>query len=852
MSYCPECGEKITKEDVFCPFCGISLKPIAPVEDVSMSETLVAVPAPVINKEALDALTANSGTGNPKPETQNAPVAEEKPSEPVNTSENVPVFSAGDTSENWTMKTESVEIPAEQLEDIRSLPLPSPFGDDPAVAPADENAAPSVVTSPPLSAEPVVSPLIENSPETENIDEVPASSIIQEPEIEDEKSTDESAVSESQTPAELTEPEAAPVDFPENKTETPAVEETSPAPELSQIEETDAGQAAADASPDSAVPDLNAGGANLTFDHPPAFFEQPTLGSGKISAPLPAENVPVEELPGDELAEPVAETAEPPIEMPDLPLILENQRVPTQFDSVQIIQKDEIEAENAKTASADLETPPAAVEETPAAESKADSRDERSLTTPNMGKSDTDGRKAAKLKPLDEGTILNGRYEIVRKIGGGGMGAVYLANDRNLGGVLRAVKEMVQSYIESEQQDKAVADFKRESLLLTSLDHPAIPTIYDYFFDEKEGRFYLVMKYISGGDLASRLRAAPEGRVDEKSVVEWAIQIADVLHYLHNHEPSIVYRDLKPANVMIDGNTGRVMLIDFGIARWVNKEEKGVTAVGTMGYAPPELFSGNVEPRSDIYSLGSTIFHLLTGADPQSNPLLIFDFQKNPRPRQINSQLSDQIEQILMRSVEYNAEARFMSAAEMRDSLKEHLGNLQTGKVTYGVKVAPSNRAFSEQAVFCGFCGKQIVATDVFCAFCGAQQPIAQPGVSQSSVAVQPMTAKLIIQETGELEPSTYRLEKPDNLLGRRDPMSNIFPEVDLSKYDPQTKISRRHARIWREGNSFLVEDLGSSNGTTLLPSTSDSVRLLPHQPHTLTNGDKIKLGDTTLHFTIG
>ncbi|MFH4214458.1 hypothetical protein WAI87_21400, partial [Acinetobacter baumannii] len=82
------------------------------------------------------------------------------------------------------------------------------------------------------------------------------------------------------------------------------------------------------------------------------------------------------------------------------------------------------------------------------------------------------------------------------------------------------------------------------------------------------------------------------------------------------------------------------------------KEEKGVTAVGTMGYAPPELFSGNVEPRSDIYSLGSTMFHLLTGADPQSNPLLIFDFQKNPRPRQINPRLSDQMERILMRAVE--------------------------------------------------------------------------------------------------------------------------------------------------------------------------------------------------------
>ena len=208
-----------------------------------------------------------------------------------------------------------------------------------------------------------------------------------------------------------------------------------------------------------------------------------------------------------------------------------------------------------------------------------------------MGLVDTDGRRSAKLKPLEEGIVLNGRYEIVRKIGGGGMGAVYLASDNNLGGVLRAVKEMVQAHIEEEQQAKAIEDFRRESMILSQLDHPSIPTIYDYFFDEEECRFYLVMKYISGGDLAARLRAAPEGKIDEKSVTEWGIQIADVLDYLHNQPTTIVYRDLKPSNIMIDGNTGRVMLIDFGIARSINqKEEKGVTAVGTMGYAAAGAF----------------------------------------------------------------------------------------------------------------------------------------------------------------------------------------------------------------------------------------------------------------------
>jgi tRNA A-37 threonylcarbamoyl transferase component Bud32 len=302
--------------------------------------------------------------------------------------------------------------------------------------------------------------------------------------------------------------------------------------------------------------------------------------------------------------------------------------------------------------------------------------------TSSVSGGDTDGRKPG-LKPLSEGAVLYGRYEIVRKIGGGGMGAVYLATDRNLGGVERAVKEMVQSSIEEEQQRKAVDDFRRESTILSSLDHPAIPTIYDYFYDERECRFYLVMKYISGGDLAGRLRASAGGRIDELTVTEWAVQIADVLSYLHGLPTTIVYRDLKPSNIMLDGKTGRVMLIDFGIARSINQaaQEKGVTAVGTMGYAPPELFSGQVEPRSDIYSLGSTMFHLLTGADPQNNPLLIFDFQKNPRPRQINPQLSDQMERILMRSVEYNADSRFASAEEMKQVLSDHLTNLRAGRL---------------------------------------------------------------------------------------------------------------------------------------------------------------------------
>ncbi|HEY5884701.1 MAG TPA: protein kinase [Pyrinomonadaceae bacterium] len=461
-------------------------------------------------------------------------------------------------------------------------------------------------------------------------------------------------------------------------------------------------------------------------------------------------------------------------------------------------------------------------------------------------KGTTGGRQPA-VKQLDPGSVLTARYEIVRRIGGGGMGAVYLAKDRNLGDAPRAVKEMVEAHLDPTMHEKAIGDFKRESLLLTSLEHPSIPTIYDYFYDETLGRFYLVMKFISGGDLAARLRNAPGGRIDEKTVADWGMQAADVLQYLHSRPKPIIYRDLKPANLMIDGNTGRIMLIDFGIARWVKQEEKGVTAVGTMGYAPPELFGGRVEPRSDVYSLGATMFHLLTGSDPQDNPLLIFDFAKNPRPRQIAPSISTEMEQILMRAVEYKPEDRFASAGAMRDALAVHVEKLMAGQVNYGM---PSGQVGGEtvqvQTVFCGFCGGRIAADDIFCAHCGARQPLAGAGSSATLRAARP-TAKLVVAGTTELDAS-FVLQKDNNLLGRTDPHSNVFPEVDLSRFDPETKVSRRHARIWREGETFLVEDLGSVNGTVV----NDSIRLAPRRPRVLDSGDKLRLGETTLHFLLG
>lgn len=440
---------------------------------------------------------------------------------------------------------------------------------------------------------------------------------------------------------------------------------------------------------------------------------------------------------------------------------------------------------------------------------------------------------------LATGTLLADRYKIVRRIGGGGMGSVYLAEDQNLANRPVAVKEMIEMFADESTRQKAIEDFKREAEMLARLDHPSIPTIYQYFFDQNRGRYYLVMKYIDGGDLARRQRES-NGRVGELVVTKWAIDACDVLDYIHNQRPPIIYRDLKPANLMIDGRTNRLMLVDFGIARFVAPSQKGVTAIGTMGYAPPELFSGNVEVRSDLYSLGATMFHLLTGIDPQDNPLLIFDFGKNQRPRQINPAITTRMEEMIMRAVEHKPEKRFATAREFGSELQAHLRFLQEGVVAEpeappAPVESPAAPAPPGGEAVCGNCGHEIAATDIYCAFCGVR------------IAVRRTTARLVVLGTNEIGAQYPVTSSGESLIGRMDPNRGIRPEVDLSKYDPAARVSRRHARIIAHGNQFFIEDLGSANGTVL----NGSIKLVQGMPQVLSSGDELKLGETTLRFMV-
>ena len=478
---------------------------------------------------------------------------------------------------------------------------------------------------------------------------------------------------------------------------------------------------------------------------------------------------------------------------------------------------------------------------------------------------------------LEPGTLLLDRYLIVNRVGGGGMGSVYQARDKRLADRLCAVKEMIEMFADQNQRAKAVEDFKREAEVLAQLDHPSIPTVFDYFIEG--GRYYLVMRWIGGGDLAEQMRVR-NGQVDEPTATKWAIQISDVLHYIHSQKPPIIYRDLKPANLMLDDKNGRVMLVNFGIARVVRPTEKGVTAIGTMGYAPPELFAGKVEPRSDIYSLGATMFHMMTGADPQDNPLLIFDFSKNPRPRQINPTMTPEMEHILMKSVAHKPEDRHTNALELMRALEDHAARIESrtkaeqhrvphipprpsrpnaavspvGAQEGAVQPAGPTPGSSGQAVtdwvYCGHCGEKIGAEDVYCAHCGQRQPPA--GAVKNSfptnVGTGRVTAQLVVVGTNDMI-KPFLIDKENVLIGRTDPHTGIFPEIDLTMYDPETKVSRRHARIYRQGEQFLIEDLGSVNGTIVNSVSGGSVRLNTKSPRVLSAGDELKLGGTTLKF---
>lgn len=273
--------------------------------------------------------------------------------------------------------------------------------------------------------------------------------------------------------------------------------------------------------------------------------------------------------------------------------------------------------------------------------------------------------RAAMPTMLNAGTVLQGRYLVEGPIGVGGMSVVYRGRDLRFKDVVRycAIKEMAQSAPDSKTRLLNLKNFQREAGLLATLQHPAIPKVYDFF--EEDGKVYLILEFIPGKDLETVLEEHGKP-LDEARVARWAVQICEVLSYLHNHKPEpIVFRDMKPSNVMVVDDD-RIVLIDFGIARTLNRGDRKGTMIGTEGYSPPEQYRGIAEPVGDIYALGATLHHLLTNTDPRLETP--FTFQERPI-RQINPSVSPEMEAVVTRALEYDMAARWQSAEEFRQAL---------------------------------------------------------------------------------------------------------------------------------------------------------------------------------------
>jgi serine/threonine protein kinase len=310
-----------------------------------------------------------------------------------------------------------------------------------------------------------------------------------------------------------------------------------------------------------------------------------------------------------------------------------------------------------------------------------------SVACPNCGRLNRPGARycascqtplsvvAARLQPgqhLDGGT-----YRVVRALGKGGMGAVWLVAQTKAFDRLAVLKEVVEYYdpLDAQERRRASERFEAEARTLGDLKHPGIPDLYAYF--SEGGHNYLVMEYIEGPDLRKWLTRLDENtgqlvvatRLPTDQVLYFTIQICKVLEYLATRQPPVIHNDIKPGNIIIDEHSARAVLVDFGTAKTRYLQVKGEpdqkkdSLYGTVGYAAPELYRGHSVPRSDVYSLAATVYHLLTDDDPRDHPA------QYPQLDALPSSLAD----ILRAALEPEIEDR-LTAAELRQQLEGFLG----------------------------------------------------------------------------------------------------------------------------------------------------------------------------------
>lgn len=278
-------------------------------------------------------------------------------------------------------------------------------------------------------------------------------------------------------------------------------------------------------------------------------------------------------------------------------------------------------------------------------------------------------------------TVLDERYEIQAVVKSGAMGCVYKALDSRLGNTV-AVKKMLSSVMNSQERQYSEKRFQEEARILSTLSHPGIPKVSDFFTvkdpDTGKPAHYLVMTFIKGKDLDTLIREKGQNQFSLEMAMDFFRQILEILDFLHSRTPPVVYRDIKPSNIMVSwpsgllmkpgemGFHGKVSLVDFGIARIFQPRQKG-TAIGTPGYAAPEQYKGFAEPRSDIFSLGALIHYMLTGKDPEDPDRGPFSFEPLTH---FNPSIPPYLDNLVMRMLEIVPENRPGSTKEIKEILE--------------------------------------------------------------------------------------------------------------------------------------------------------------------------------------
>ncbi|MEZ4677896.1 MAG: serine/threonine-protein kinase [Caldilineaceae bacterium] len=280
---------------------------------------------------------------------------------------------------------------------------------------------------------------------------------------------------------------------------------------------------------------------------------------------------------------------------------------------------------------------------------------------------------------LDPSTVLRNRYEILELVGQGGMGAVYRASDRRLEGRICAVKEILPHLSENStseaELEQLTEQFRTEASILARLDHPHLPKVSDYFANGN--REYLVMDFVDGRDLSELIQDAQRRNefLNESEVLQWTAQILDALEYLHSQDPPVLHRDIKPGNIKVTAR-GDIKLVDFGLVKVLYPDDsRTVTVVhghGTAAYTPLEQYGGDTsftDVRSDIYSLGATLYHLLSGQPPVAARERFLQPGTLSSLRAINPAVAPRVERAIFYALGMHPNERPTTIQELRESI---------------------------------------------------------------------------------------------------------------------------------------------------------------------------------------